>query len=87
MQLLQERGAVVTVHDPMYSDDEIRGLGFEPAHTGDVADGLVLQADHPEYIAFDTSTFPGVRALVDGRNLTDASKWQGVTRVVIGGGE
>ena len=87
VQLLQDRGAVVTVHDPMYSDDELRGLGFEPAHVGDAADGLVLQADHPEYAEFDTSTFPGVRALVDGRNSTDADKWEGVARIVIGGGE
>lgn len=84
---LVERGAKVSVHDPMYSDEELRGFNFEPAHIGQEADGLILQADHPEYRDLTAESFPGVRVLVDGRNSTDASQWQGVSRLVIGGGE
>ncbi|WP_309131141.1 nucleotide sugar dehydrogenase [Brevibacterium sp.] len=87
VSLLKERGAIVSVHDPMYGDDELRAFNFEPAQVGDVADGLVLQADHPEYRDLNDDSFPGVRVLVDGRNLTDAAKWRGVRRLVIGGGE
>ncbi|MCI4012588.1 nucleotide sugar dehydrogenase [Brevibacterium sp. ZH18] len=84
---LKERGAIVSVHDPMYSDEELRRFDFEPAHIGQTADGIVLQADHSEYRDLSPESFPGVRVLVDGRNSTDKSKWGEVTRLVIGGGE
>lgn len=84
---LEAKGAAVSVHDPMYSDEELRAFNLEPAHIGQPADGLVLQADHPEYHDLSPETFPGVRVLVDGRNATDASKWSSVARLAIGGGE
>ncbi|VEW14725.1 GDP-mannose 6-dehydrogenase [Brevibacterium casei] len=85
--LLEERGAEVSVHDPMYTDEELRNFGFTPAHIGQDADGLVLQADHAEYWDLTSESFPGVKVLVDGRNYTEASRWSGVSRMVIGDGE
>src|SRR5690606_9964362 len=32
---LRVRGAVPVVHDPMYTDDELRALGFTPYHLGE----------------------------------------------------
>ncbi|MCI2958006.1 nucleotide sugar dehydrogenase [Agromyces atrinae] len=83
---LRERGADVLVHDPLYSDDEIRGFGWEPYTRGDAIDIAILQADHAEYRALVPSDLPGIRLLVDGRNATDPALWSGVPRLVIGGG-
>ncbi|WP_053207153.1 nucleotide sugar dehydrogenase [Jiangella muralis] len=81
---LRSRGAEVLVHDPMYTDDELRGLGFAPYHLGEPADAVVVQADHPEYAEVGAADVPGAKILVDGRDVTDAARWDGVTRIVVG---
>ena len=83
---LRQRGANVVVHDPLYSDDELRVFGWEPYALGDAVDLAILQADHAEYRDLQPADLPGVRLLVDGRNATDAARWSGVPRLVIGGG-
>lgn len=84
VQALKERGAEVVVHDPIYTDEELRGLGFEPyALDGDV-DLAILQTDHAEYRDLGPDRLPGVKLLVDGRNATDASRWVGTPRIVVG---
>jgi hypothetical protein len=47
-------------------------------------DAAVLQADHAEYAELSPADLPGVTVLVDGRDKTDAAKWAGVRRIVIG---
>jgi nucleotide sugar dehydrogenase len=84
VEALQTSGAQVAVHDPLYTDDELRALGFTPFHLGDKADAVVVQADHPQYRSLTPDDVPGVRSLVDGRRVTDPSVWAGVTRRVIG---
>lgn len=84
---LRARGAEPAVHDPMYDDDEIRAFGFEPFHLGDACDAAVVQTDHDEYRALRPDDLPGVQALFDGRRVTDAARWIGVTRLVIGATE
>ena len=84
---LRARGAKVLVHDPMYSDEELARFGWAAYHFGEPADLAILQADHPEYKEISPSDIPGIRLLLDGRRATDASKWAGVPRLVIGGGE
>lgn len=81
---LKERGAVVTVQDPLYTDDELVRFGFDPYHLGDAVDAVVIQTDHQDYRDLAPDQFPGIRTLVDGRNITDPAKWAGVTRRVIG---
>jgi UDP-N-acetyl-D-glucosamine dehydrogenase len=81
---LRERGATVLVHDPMYTDEELARYGFEAYHLGEPADAAVVQADHPEYRELGAADLPGVKVLVDGRNVTDESRWAGVTRIVVG---
>lgn len=67
VRALEERGAVVTVHDPMYSDDELVALGFTAHGLGTPVDAAVVQADHAEYVGLTSSDLPGARVLVNGR--------------------
>ncbi|WP_127129456.1 nucleotide sugar dehydrogenase [Georgenia sp. SYP-B2076] len=83
---LRERGAEVAVQDPMYTDDELAGFGWEPYHLGEPADLAIVQADHPEYATLSPSDLPGVRLLFDGRRVTDPALWNGTPRLTVGGG-
>ncbi len=84
VQALKERGAEVFVHDPIYSDDELRGLGLEPYALGGEVDLAVLQTDHAEYRELGPDRLPGVKLLVDGRAATDPALWVGTPRIVVG---
>ena len=69
---LVRRGSVVTVHDPLYADEELRTLGLEPHRLGSEVDAAVVQTDHAQYAELTSSDLPGVRVVVDGRRiLTD----------------
>jgi nucleotide sugar dehydrogenase len=83
---LRRRGAEACVSDPMFTPEELEGLGL-PAHRGEDVSGAVIQTDHAEYAALTPADLPGVRVLVDGRRVTDEAAWdvEGVRRVVIGG--
>jgi nucleotide sugar dehydrogenase len=81
---LKEQGATVVVNDPMYTDDEIKSLGFTPYKIGDSVDGMILQADHVEYKKLKAADFPGIKAVVDGRRSLDAKSFAGVNVRVIG---
>ncbi|MEQ3551241.1 nucleotide sugar dehydrogenase [Pseudonocardia nematodicida] len=83
---LAGRGAVPLVHDPLYADDELAGLGFTPYHLDEPVDAAVVQADHREYAELGPDRLPGVRVLVDGRRTSSADRWPGVTYRVIGRG-
>lgn len=69
---LQQRGAEVTVHDPLYTDEEIRRLGLEP---GEIKGNevLVLNTAHNAYLEMDWEELAkaGLRYVVDGRNIWD----------------
>jgi nucleotide sugar dehydrogenase len=82
---LRERGAVVTVTDPLYTDDELRSLGFEPHQDGSSVEAAVVQADHDAYRTLDADALPGVRSVVDGRRVLDVTRWPGVAVATIGG--
>jgi len=83
---LRTAGANVVVSDPMYGDDEVRALGFEPHGAGQAIDGAILQTDHAEYRNLSPDDLPGAVCLVDGRNWTSAVAFAGstVSRLVIG---
>jgi nucleotide sugar dehydrogenase len=82
---LRDRGAEVLVHDPLYTDDELHALGFEPYTCGSDVDVAILQTDHAEYRQLAPDQLPGVRLLVDGRAITNSELWTGVPRIVVGG--
>lgn len=71
VRLLEGRGARVSVHDPLYSDDEISALGWAAWTWGQPADALVLHTAHPEYVGLAASDIPGLRTVYDGRNVLD----------------
>lgn len=85
VEALAAAGAVPLVHDPLYTDDELIALGFTPYHWGEAADAAVVQADHAEYRTLSAADLPGVKALVDGRRITDAAAFDGVVHRTIGG--
>jgi UDP-N-acetyl-D-mannosaminuronic acid dehydrogenase len=67
---LAARGAAVVAADPLYDDRELTELGFDAWVDGPV-DGAILQADHAGYRGLMPAELPGVRAVVDGRDVLD----------------
>ncbi|MDO5083864.1 MAG: nucleotide sugar dehydrogenase [Arachnia propionica] len=86
VEALQARGAKVTVHDPMFTDDELSSHGFTAHHLGDGVDVAILQADHPEYQQLTPADLPGVQVIVDGRGCLDREAFKGVKFFRIGQG-
>lgn len=84
VEALRSHGANAVVHDPMYTDEELRALGFEPYRLGDAVDAAVVQADHAEYAVLGPDDLPGVRTFVDGRRVSSPDRWPGVAYRVIG---
>lgn len=81
---LKIRGAEVLVHDPLYTDEELSNLGFNPYHLGQDIDAAIIQADHLEYKNLSPSDLPGLRAIVDGRRISSSDAWPGVVYSAIG---
>lgn len=81
---LKARGANVLVQDPLYTDQELAKLGFETYHLGEPVDAVVVQADHAEYKTLSPADLPGIKAFIDGRRVSSADRWDGVTYRVIG---
>jgi nucleotide sugar dehydrogenase len=73
---LERRGARVVVHDPLYSDAELQGLGFVPFELGGSCDAAIVQTDHAGYTTLRRADLPEVRVIVDGRNCLDPDVWQ-----------
>lgn len=67
VRLLTELGAITTVHDPMYTDDELAALGFVPHHLGEELDAVVVQTDHAEYADLTSADIPGAQVVYNGR--------------------
>lgn len=86
---LQQQGAQVSVHDPMYTDEELRAFGWEPYHLGttEEAEVAIVQADHPEYRHLCAEDIPGLQLIFDGRAITDPARFSGVKHLTVGGGE
>ncbi|MER8185505.1 nucleotide sugar dehydrogenase [Kitasatospora sp. NPDC094015] len=85
VEALRAAGARPYVSDPLYGPEELAALGL-PADEGKPVSALVVQADHPEYRELGSVDHPAVRVLLDGRGVTDPARWEGVRRIVLGGG-
>lgn len=72
VEALETAGAVVTVHDPLYDDQELLSLGLKPHHLGEPVDAAIVQADHEDYANLDGTDLPGVKVVVDGRSVVDS---------------
>ena len=84
VEALKQRGAIPVVHDPMYTDEELLRLGFAPYHLGETIDAAVVQADHAEYRELTPADLPGITAFIDGRRVSSADRWPGISYRVIG---
>jgi len=73
---LVKSGALVYVHDPLYSDEELIKFGFNPFHKGEAADIAVIQADHSEYKSWSFRDLPNIKIILDGRNIIDVKNWE-----------
>jgi nucleotide sugar dehydrogenase len=86
--VLKSSGARVYGHDPYFSDEHLRGMGFEPYHLDAPADARVaiLQAGHAAYRDLDPRAIPSLQLFVDGRNALDRAPFDraGVAYVGIG---
>ena len=87
VEALQQRGAQVLVHDPMYTGEELAGFGWEPYEFGEAADVVIVQADHEEYGGIGAGDVPGVQVVVDGRKVLDPARFDGVRFLVVGQAE
>lgn len=69
---LDRLGAVITLSDPHYSDDELRSLGFTPGRP-EQAKVVVLNTAHPQFAdaGFSTWRRAGLEVVLDGRNFWD----------------
>lgn len=81
---LRKRGAKVLVHDPMFSDEELAGFGWDAYHLGEEVTAAIVQADHAEYKTISAKDLPDIKLLFDGRRVTDPQLWKGTPRMVIG---
>ncbi|WP_069385647.1 nucleotide sugar dehydrogenase [Cellulosimicrobium cellulans] len=85
-EALEGLGATVSVHDPLFEDGELKKLGFTPYRLGSPVDVAIVHTDHADYRTLGPADLPGLKLLVDGRRVTDASRWAGTPRVVLGEG-
>lgn len=81
---LRAKGAMVMVHDPLYSDEELARFGWEPYRLGTPVDAVILQADHPEYRDLRSADLPGARVVVDGRRMLDLGRFEDSSTARIG---
>jgi UDP-N-acetyl-D-glucosamine dehydrogenase len=72
---LRRRGATPVASDPLYSEEELTALGFAPWQ-GEPVDAAIVQADHPAYAMLTRDDLPGVRAILDGREILDLASWK-----------
>ena len=84
VEALKAEHAIVTVHDPMYSNAELRDLGLEPNNMGSVADIIIVQADHDEYRTLSSDHFPGIKLAIDGRNILQPINFPRIRIAVVG---
>ena len=67
---LLRRGAQVYAHDPLFSDNELRQLGYVPLPLGleSAVYAIILQGNHHEYETFDFHRFTRCKVVMDGRH-------------------
>jgi UDP-N-acetyl-D-mannosaminuronic acid dehydrogenase len=74
-EAIQAAGAIPLIHDPLYTDDEIRHYGLTPAHLEALppVKVIILQAAHHQYDGLDWGAFKGVEAVLDGRGALQSA--------------
>jgi nucleotide sugar dehydrogenase len=84
------RGATVYASDPLYTDEELRSLGYTPLPSDGAASvqAIIAQAAHKSYADLDLSMYTSCRALLDGRHAFSREKVEatGMRYLAIGDG-
>lgn len=81
---LKNRGAIVSVADPLYSDEEIASLGLEPYSEFFEPEILVLHTAHHQFASFSGEMFPSVKIVFDGRNSVEEASWPNASVLTLG---
>lgn len=68
---LENKGAIVFVDDPLYTDEELTAKGLVPYEVDSPLDAVIIQAMHRQYADYDWSGIPELHMLLDGRNAID----------------
>lgn len=68
-------GGKPVVSDPLYTADELLGLGLVP-WDGEAVAAVIVQSDHHEYRDLGPEDFPGAAVVFDGRGVLDPARWQ-----------
>jgi len=83
---ISAKGGTAVVHDPLYSDSELRSLGLSPHKLGEHADAAILHTNHAEYKSLIAEDLPGVSFIADGRNFIPEQIKAKVKTYVLGQG-
>ncbi len=90
-EALKRRGALVYVDDPLFSESELRTLGYTALPSGDEnkVDAIIFQCSHNLYRTFDFSCFGKCKAVLDGRRGLDRQSIEalGMRYIAIGDGQ
>jgi nucleotide sugar dehydrogenase len=86
VRLIDDKGGIPVVHDPMYSEDELSALGLTPYQLGEECDAAILQTNHDAYKSLRIEDFPGIKFLSDGRNSASEELKNKVKTYVLGKG-
>jgi nucleotide sugar dehydrogenase len=81
---IENLGGTAVVHDPLYTDVELSGLGLTSFQLGNHCDAAIVQTDHEIYTKLSSSDLPGAEILYDGRRIVDKSKLSPIKVIVIG---
>ena len=86
VSIIASKGGIAVVHDPLYSDDELRSLGLVAHKLGEHADAAILHTNHAEYQFLKVEDLPGVQLIADGRNFISKELKAGIKTYVLGQG-
>jgi nucleotide sugar dehydrogenase len=75
---IESRGGRVLVHDPLFSDDEVRALKLTPTSfpPPESVSAVILQAAHADYRDLDVALLPGCQVFLDGRGALDPARFE-----------
>ena len=66
--------ANVFVSDPLYSEAELKDMGFNPCFDSGAIDAIIVQTNHSEYSNFAHGEFPRLQVVIDGRNVISSNQ-------------
>jgi nucleotide sugar dehydrogenase len=75
---IRAQGGFALIHDPLYTEAELRNLGFDSFALGGKCDAVILHTSHPEYDKLRTQDFDSATFFYDGRSTAPESVSKGM---------